>query len=231
MSGRTFKSTLGPPQVDTPEAAAAREALSAIVVAAGLTLADAATIAGFSGEEQASTCSAPSASPVSRRPIGSSPSTRSRCSATIRIPSARSSPSGPSRSFASPTRPRTAATCCMHRARSCGSSRATMSSGPGSSRRSRRSMGRRCPRTPARWWTADPWPRSERQRTRSITDPRSDPRGGYHDADLPSRRRARRYRSVRRRRRPGRRCLALAARWRRRDRADHAAVSRPGDRR
>ncbi len=55
MSGRTFESTLGPPQVDTPEAAAAREALSAIVEAAGLTLADATSIAGFSAEEQAST--------------------------------------------------------------------------------------------------------------------------------------------------------------------------------
>lgn len=53
MSGRTFESTLGPPQVDTPDAATAREALTAIVETAGLTLADAATITGFLGDEQA----------------------------------------------------------------------------------------------------------------------------------------------------------------------------------
>jgi hypothetical protein len=53
MSGMDFEAALGPPQVDTPDGAAARAELLGIIEAAGLAPADAMTISGFTGDAQA----------------------------------------------------------------------------------------------------------------------------------------------------------------------------------
>jgi hypothetical protein len=53
MSGMSFEGSLGPPQIDTPDAAAARAELLATIDEVGLTLADVQTLTGLAGDEQA----------------------------------------------------------------------------------------------------------------------------------------------------------------------------------